>query len=112
MRNGGLILSFGDSQHALKHLLVLFDRAQQDAANHFASLISADDFIDRLRVFLPHLMRDEGRVSKDEVKVVVIFFRNEFGMVEIILEIVRVILCEFDVILSERRSTSKRKRGF
>jgi hypothetical protein len=51
---------------------------------------------------------DEGRISKNEVKVVVIFFRNEFRMVEIILKIVWIIFCEFDVKLSGRRSTSKR----
>ena len=64
-----------------------------------------------MSVLLPDLFRDEGRVGHHEVKGVVVLLGDEFGVVEVVLEEVGVVMPELGVVLSVSTTTSKRKRG-
>ena len=97
-----------DSQKPTQKGLVLLDSAQQDAAHRLALLVLAYYFDNGLRVLLPDLLSYKGRVGQHEVEVVVVLLRNGLWVVQVVLEEVRVVLCEFLIELSARRSTSKR----
>jgi hypothetical protein len=112
VRDGGFEPALLHSQQAHQVLLVLLDCAQQDAAHDVSLLVLTDDLPDGLRVEVPDLMGDEGRVCQYKVEGVVVLFGDVFGVVEVILEEIGVILGEFGVELGGGGGTSKRKRGF
>ena len=58
-----------------------------------------DDFSDSFCVFLPHLKGYEGWICQNKIKIVVILLWNQLGMVEVVLEKIRVFISEFFVIL-------------
>jgi hypothetical protein len=70
-----------------------------------------DDLLDRIGIFLPDLFGDEWRISQDEIKIVVVFFRNELMVVKVILKEVRIIDSKFLIVLGRFTCTSNRMIG-
>ena len=63
---------------------------------------------DGISVFDPDLFGDKGWVRHDEIKKVVILFRDVFRVIEVVLVVVRIVLSELGVILSEDKVTSNK----
>ena len=92
-------------------MLVFLDGAEEDLSDYLAILILADDQPDGLRVLLPHLEGNEGRVSEHEIEEVVVLLRDGLGVVEVVLVVIGVVLLELEIVLREGVRTSKRKTG-
>lgn len=74
--------------------------------------VFSHDFVNGLSVLIPNLFSNEGRVSKDKIKEVMILFRYVFRMIEVIFIEIRIFLAEFFIKLHENGGTSKRYIGF
>ena len=80
-------------------MLVLLDCAQEDLSYYLSVFVFLYYFLYGFCIFLPHFEGDEGRVCEDEIEVVVVFLGDKFGMVEIVLEEIGVVVTEFGIVL-------------
>jgi hypothetical protein len=85
--------------------------AEQDFANYFTVLVFLYDLFDGICVLLPYFFSDERRICQYKVKIIVVLFRNVFGVVEVVGKKIRVIFAKFAIELGSAEVTSKRKRG-
>lgn len=99
VRDRWLESPFLNTQHPYQELLILLDGAEEDLPDYFAVLILADDGLDGLCILLPHLKGNERWIRKHKIKEIMVFLRDGFGVIEVILIIIGVVLLELDVIL-------------
>jgi hypothetical protein len=100
MRNRRLEFLFINAEESHEELLILLDCAQENAPDNLTVLIFANNLPYRFGIFLPYFVSDKGRVCKHKIKVIVKVFRNVFGMIKVVLIIIRVVFLEFDIELS------------
>lgn len=84
-----------DSKEFKKHVLILIDGTQQDFPFYVPILILFYYLFNGIGVFLPYFGRYKRRVSKHKVKEIIKLFGNLFRLIEVILEVVRVVFPEF-----------------
>lgn len=88
-----------NTKHPYQELLILLDGAEEDLPDYFAVLILADDGLDGLCILLPYLKGNERWIRQHKVKEIMVFLRDGFRVIEVILIIIGVVLLELDVIL-------------
>ena len=70
----------------------LLDCAEKDTSSDIAILIFFYYPFYGISILLPHLECDEGRICQHEIKIIMIFLRDCFGMIEVVFEEIRVVL--------------------